>query len=79
MTLIHIAAYYDSFEMFLYLLSLGLSLRQLSGASYYPLHYACAGRAKECASYILEQDPEQAQLEILIHLIFYLISFFIFL
>jgi ankyrin repeat protein len=69
LSLLHIAAYYNNFEIFLYLLDIGaahgdaLSLRTPSGASYFPFHYACYGSSIECASYILEQDPGLATLE----------------
>jgi ankyrin repeat protein len=59
-SLLHIAAYFDCFEIFLYLISIGLELRVLSGQCYWPLHYACWGQAIECTAYILEQDPTQA-------------------
>ena len=64
LTLLHIAALYDNLEVFLYLLQKGFTLRTPSGHSYYPLHYACVGNAKEVAAYILEEDPEQAKLEL---------------
>lgn len=60
--------------MLLYLINLGLSLTMQSGSSYFPLHYACAGRALECAAYILEQKPEQAREDIFF--IYFLIKFF---
>jgi ankyrin repeat protein len=63
LSLLHVAAYYDNFEIFCLLESLGIPLRVPSGASYFPLHYACFGRAMECAAYILERDPKEATLE----------------
>lgn len=63
LSLLHVAAFFDNLEMFILIESLGISLRVLSGSSYFPLHYACLGRAIECAAYILEQDPEQATME----------------
>ena len=63
-SLLHIAAYYDNLEAFLFLLSKGIPLRIASGAGYLPLHYACVGNAKEVVAYILKMDPEQASLEL---------------
>ena len=71
LTLMHVAAFYDSFEMLLYLYSQGLPLSITSGGSYFPLHYACIGRAKECAAYILEQEPELARRDVLFIFIYY--------
>jgi hypothetical protein len=68
-SLLHIAAYYDNLEVFLFLVTLAesspgsLTLRTPSGASYLPLHYACYDAARECTAYILEQDPEQAAMQ----------------
>ena len=56
--LIHIAAYVDSFEMFLYLLSLGVPIRQKTADGYLPIHYGCEGSSLECVSYIIARDPE---------------------
>jgi ankyrin repeat protein len=66
LSLLHVAAYHDNFEVFHYLASKGgasLNLRTPSSNSYFPLHYACFGSAKECAAYILACDPAQAALE----------------
>ena len=62
LSLLHIAAFYDNFEMLLYLESLGIPLDVQSGGSYYPFHYACAGAAIECVAYLLSMVPEQAVL-----------------
>lgn len=62
--------------MLLYLCTLGLELTMQSSASYFPLHYACAGRALECAAYILEQQPDQARVDILFFI--YLSCYFYF-
>ncbi|OHS97318.1 hypothetical protein TRFO_36519 [Tritrichomonas foetus] len=76
--MVHVAAYYDSFEVLLYLQSLGLSLSKPSGSSYFPLHYACAGRAKECAAYILEQEPELARNDVFyFYLLCYTFDFYV--
>lgn len=61
LSLLHVAAFYDNIEMFLFLELLGIDLAVLSGASYFPLHYACAGGAIECFAYILSKRPEQVQ------------------
>lgn len=63
LSLLHVAAYYDHFELFILLEAIGIPLNALSAASYYPLHYACAGRALECAAYIIEKDPDQVRVE----------------
>jgi hypothetical protein len=55
--LIHIAAYFDCLETFLWLYHRGANIRSLSADSYWPLHYACEGNAAECAAYILSRDP----------------------
>ena len=60
LSLLHVAAFYDNLEMFLFLESNGIPLDVKSGGSYAPLHYACAGGAVECAAYILEKRPDQA-------------------
>lgn len=67
LTLLHIAAFFDNFEVFHYLESKGgefLNLRTSNGAFYLPLHYACFGSAKECAAYILARDPALAVVEL---------------
>jgi ankyrin repeat protein len=63
LTLLHIAAYFDNLESFIFLVNNGFKLRAPSASSYLPLHYACVGNAKEVASYILESDPEQATMD----------------
>lgn len=63
-SLLHIAAYYDNLESFLFLLEKGINLRITSEAGYYPIHYACVGDAREIVSFILKKDPEQAKLEL---------------
>ena len=64
LTLLHIAAYFDNLEVFIFLILQGLPIRSPSASSYLPLHYACVGNAKEVAAYILEEDPEEAKLEL---------------
>ena len=62
-SLLHIAAYADSLEIFIYLhedCNLPLDSQNLDG--YYPLHYACYGGSLEVVSYILQQEPQQATL-----------------
>ena len=60
LSLLHVAAFYDNLEIFLFLESNGIPLDVKSGDSYAPLHYACAGGAVECVAYILEKRPDQA-------------------
>lgn len=60
----HIAAYADALESFIFLEEkAGLSHTALSAASYSPIHYACNKASFEVASYILKKDPQMAKLE----------------
>lgn len=62
-TLLHIAAFYDSLECFVYLHKiLGLRLAYESTREYLPLHYACYKGSREIVAYILKEDPDQAAL-----------------
>lgn len=74
LSLLHIAAFYDHLEMFILLQSQGIPLRVKSAAQYLPLHYACVGNAKEVVAYILENDPEQAVIELDVE-VFYFLTF----
>ena len=56
--LIHIAAFFNSTECFLYLLEQGFTLTDKSVNNFEPLHYACEGGAIEVVSYILCSKPE---------------------
>lgn len=63
LTLLHVSAYYDSLNCFIYLYQeKGISLQILSAHSFLPLHYACWNGSTEVALYILTQDPSQASL-----------------
>ena len=58
MTLLHIAAIYDSLECYVLLLEQDVfTTRSQSAGSYYPLHYACFYAAYEVAMYTLSIDP----------------------
>lgn len=60
-TLLHIAAYFDSLECFVFLHEeKGLPLSAHSAKSYYPLHYACFSGSREVVSYILSKSPSMA-------------------
>jgi hypothetical protein len=59
-SLVHIAAYFDSLDCFLYLEDKGLSYNQESAASYLPIHYACSNGSYEVVCYIIKKDPNQA-------------------
>lgn len=62
LTLLHIAAYADSFDCFLILHEkYKFPLNAQSAGSLLPIHYACKSSADEIAYYILEHDPEQAK------------------
>lgn len=50
---IHIAAYYDKLEIFIFLRSRGIDIDQKSSKSFTPLHYACFNGSFEVASYII--------------------------
>jgi ankyrin repeat protein len=54
LSLMHVAAFYDSLECFLYLFSRGLSLEIPSAAEFRPIHYAAAGGGSEIASFLCE-------------------------
>ena len=61
LSLLHIAAYCDSLEIFIYLQEdchLPLDFKSIS--NYSPIHYACYGGSLEVVSYILQKDPKQA-------------------
>lgn len=61
LTLLHVAAYYDSLEIFFYLNSTkGMPIGILSGHSFLPLHYACWNGSEEVASFILTNDQSEA-------------------
>lgn len=62
LTLLHVAAYYDSLDCFRLIEREGkLRLRSPSSRGFYPLHYACYNGSNEVALYILTKDPSQAQ------------------
>ena len=56
----HIAAFYDSLECFIYLTGLDFKIDQKSADSYRPIHYACLNGSCECVTYILTKDSNQA-------------------
>ena len=59
LSLLHVAAYYNSLECFQYLYKeKQLPLRLQSQKGYLPLHYACYNGSTEVALYILNEDPE---------------------
>ena len=60
LSLVHVAAYYDSLECFIYLIQRGLKIDQLSPNDYMPLHYACWSGSQEVALYILKENPHIA-------------------
>lgn len=61
LTLLHIAAIYDSLECYILLLKQeGFNIRSLSADSYYPLHYACFHASYEVVMYTLHLDPSIA-------------------
>lgn len=55
----HIAAYYDAINIFIYLVEeLGVKILQGNAKSYNPLHYACLHNSIEVATYILAKEPD---------------------
>lgn len=58
----HIAAFKDSLEVFVYLESHGFPLDIQSAAGYLPLHYACINSSVEVVAYILQRFPSQAKI-----------------
>lgn len=48
----HVAAFYDSFEIFLYLLNKGFSVEVKTANEFQPIHYAAIGGATEIASFL---------------------------
>lgn len=54
--LLHVAAYYDSLECFLFIFNKGFSPYIRSPDDYSPIHYACYGGATEVASFLCTPD-----------------------
>lgn len=79
LTLLHVAAFFDYLEVFVFLESLGLPLDIKSAALYSPLHYACLSGSLEICTYILKKDPKEAIMlpEVEILFIFLIIILFI--
>lgn len=61
-SLLHIAAYCDSLESFIFLNNIGISIDQKSVNSYLPIHYACLSGSYEIVAYILSIDSHQASI-----------------
>lgn len=55
LTLLHVAAVYDSAECLLYLLDWGVPTDAKSGNDVHPLHYAAAAGSIECAALLLDR------------------------
>ena len=60
LSLLHIAAYADSLEVFIYLVQQGIPIDIVSADSYLPIHYACVEGSSEVCLYILSQRPDLA-------------------
>ena len=60
LSLLHVAAFYDNFEVFYILHQLGLPLNKESADSSHPIQYACISNSLEIVSYILQNAPEEA-------------------
>lgn len=50
--ILHVAAYYDSLETFLFVYNFGFDPNIKSSNEFYPLHYACFGGAIEVTSFL---------------------------
>lgn len=59
LSLMHIAAFEDSLETFMFL-EQHIPIDIKSADSYLPIHYACLNGSVECLTYILDKDPVQA-------------------
>ena len=72
LTLMHVAAYYDSLDAFVYLESIGFRLNEISAAQYRPIHYGCLNGSLEVCSYVLARMPEEARIlpDVEFHLIY---------
>lgn len=69
-TLLHVAAYYDSLECFIFLQGLGLDAEGPNAYSYLPIHYACSNGSIEVATLILFLHPKQASAIYTVEVIF---------
>ncbi|EAY13564.1 ankyrin repeat protein, putative [Trichomonas vaginalis G3] len=58
LTLLHVAAYYDSLECIIALIELGLDVDVKTRDGYTPLMYACASGSYESALYLLENKAD---------------------
>lgn len=56
----HVAAFYDSLESFIFLHTKGLPIDIPSQSSYLPIHYGCYKGSYKVVEYILKVDPTQA-------------------
>lgn len=64
LSLMHVAAFFDSLETFVFLeKDCKLPISILSAASIHPIQYAVYGNSMEVAAYILENYPEEATIE----------------
>ena len=64
MSLLHVAAYYDSLETFIYLHNFrNINLNTKTANGYNPLHFACYGNSREVAEYIIQKDPKICSIE----------------
>lgn len=62
--LIHVAAYYDSLECFLYLHDRGFNFNTKSMHEFYPLHYACAGGSIETFIFIVNNLSQSERIQL---------------
>lgn len=58
LSLMHIAAFYDSLECLMYLQKEGLKIDTLNAEGYTPLMYACVNGSFECVVYLLNQKAD---------------------
>lgn len=54
--IVHVAAFYDSLDVFIYLLRSGLRIDAKSSGDFEPIHFAAIGRSTEVAMFICSQN-----------------------
>ena len=59
LSLLHIAAYANFLEAFIFLNSIGIPISIQSSDSFLPIHYACSRDSLEILLYIISKDPSQ--------------------
>lgn len=60
LSLMHVAAFFNSLEIFIFLEQKGLPINKKSDDLYLPIHYACLKGCEKIVEYILSKDPTEA-------------------